>query len=150
MAESPTRTLGRATVTIALEPDQPGVRGTVLYIEDNLSNLRLVERIVTRRPGIALLSAMQGSRGLELAQARRPDLIVLDLHLPDMPGQEVLAQLRANPGTREIPVVILSADATPSQVSRMLQQGAHAYLTKPLVVAQFLTVLDELLARAVR
>jgi len=150
MAESPTRTLGRATVTIALEPDQPGVRGTVLYIEDNLSNLRLVERIVTRRPCITLLSAMQGSRGLELAGAHRPDLIVLDLHLPDMPGQEVLAQLRADPGTREIPVVILSADATPSQVSRVLQQGAHAYLTKPLVVAQFLTVLDELLARAVR
>ena len=150
MAESPTRALGRATVTIALEPDQPGVRGTVLYIEDNLSNLRLVERIVTRRPGITLLSAMQGSRGLELAQAHRPDLIVLDLHLPDMSGQEVLAQLRAEPATREIPVVILSADATPSQVSRVLQQGAHAYLTKPLVVTQFLTLLDELLARAVR
>jgi len=150
MVESPTRALGRATVTIALEPDQPGVRGTVLYVEDNLSNLRLVERIVTRRPGITLLSAMQGSHGLELAQAHRPDLIVLDLHLPDMSGQEVLAQLRAEPGTREIPVVILSADATPSQVSRLLQQGAHAYLTKPLVVTQFLTLLDELLARAVR
>jgi len=67
-----------------------------------------------------------------------------------MSGQEVLAQLRAEPGTREIPVVILSEDATPSQVSRVLQQGAHAYLTEPLVVAQFLTVLDELLARAVR
>ena len=150
MAESPTRELERARVTIALETDPPGVRGTVLYIEDNLSNLRLVERIVTRRPGITLLSAMQGSRGLELAQAHRPDLIVLDLHLPDMPGQEVLAHLRADSGTREIPVVILSADATPSQVSRVLQQGAHAYLTKPLVVTQFLTLLDELLARAVR
>jgi len=65
--------------------------------------------------------------------------LVLVVHLPDMFGQEVLAQLRAEPGTREIPVVILSADATPSQVSRVLQQGAHAYLTKPLVVAQFLT-----------
>ena len=149
-AESPTRELERARATIALETDTPGVHGTVLYIEDNLSNLRLVERIVTRRPGVTLLSAMQGSRGLELAQAHRPDLIVLDLHLPDMPGQEVLAHLRADSDTREIPVVILSADATPSQVSRVLQQGAHAYLTKPLVVTQFLTLLDELLARAVR
>jgi signal transduction histidine kinase/ActR/RegA family two-component response regulator len=124
--------------------------GTVLYIEDNPSNLRLVERIVTRRPDVKLLSAAQGRRGLELARAHRPDVIVLDLHLPDIGGQEVLAQLRTDPGTREIPVVILSADATPSQTTRLLQQGAHAYLTKPLSVAQFLSVLDELLARAVR
>ncbi|HYS17598.1 MAG TPA: ATP-binding protein [Candidatus Binatia bacterium] len=150
IAESPTRRLERASPASAAEADTPGARGTVLYIEDNVSNLRLVERIVTRRPGVTLLSAMQGRRGLELAQAHHPDLIVLDLHLPDMAGQDVLAQLRAGPGTREIPVVILSADATPSQVSRVLQQGAHAYLTKPLVVAQFLAVLDELLARAVR
>jgi len=122
----------------------------VLYIEDNPSNLRLVERILNRRPGVKLLSAVQGRRGLELARAHRPDAIVLDLHLPDISGQEVLAQLRADPETREIPVVILSADATPSQTTRLLQAGAHAYMTKPLSVAQFLGVLDELLARAVR
>jgi CheY-like chemotaxis protein len=150
IAESPTRELGRGTHALGLDDDAPGVRGTVLYIEDNPANLRLVERIVARRPGVTLLSAMQGRRGLELAQAHRPDLIVLDLHLPDLPGQEVLATLRADPATREIPVVILSADATPNQMRRLLQQGAHAYLTKPLVIAQLLTVLDELLARAVR
>jgi signal transduction histidine kinase/CheY-like chemotaxis protein len=126
------------------------VTGTVLYIEDNPSNLRLVERIVTRRPGVKLLSAVQGRRGLELARAHQPDAIVLDLHLPDITGQEVLALLQADPETREIPVVILSADATASQTTRLLQAGAHAYLTKPLSVTQFLGVLDELLARAVR
>jgi signal transduction histidine kinase/ActR/RegA family two-component response regulator len=130
--------------------DAASAAGSVLYIEDNPANLRLVERIVTRRPGVRLLSAVQGRRGLELARAHRPDAIVLDLHLPDIGGQEVLAELKADPGTREIPVVILSADATPSQTARLLREGAHAYLTKPLSVAEFLGVLDELLARAVR
>jgi signal transduction histidine kinase/ActR/RegA family two-component response regulator len=130
--------------------DAASAAGSVLYIEDNPANLRLVERIVTRRPGVRLLSAVQGRRGLELARAHRPDAIVLDLHLPDISGQEVLAELKADPGTREIPVVILSADATPSQTARLLREGAHAYLTKPLSVAEFLGVLDELLARAVR
>src|SRR5207245_8619584 len=83
------------------------VQGTVLYIEDNLSNLRLFERIVVRRPGVTLLSAMQGSRGLELARDHRPQLIVLDLHLPDIHGSEVLARLLADPNTNAIPVVIL-------------------------------------------
>ena len=95
------------------------VRGTVLYIEDNLSNLRLFERIVARRPGVTLLSAMQGSRGLELARDHRPHLIILDLHLPDVSGDEVLRKLLAGPGTKAIPVVILSADATPAA------PGAH-------------------------
>ena len=130
--------------------DAASATGSVLYIEDNPANLRLVERIVTRRPGVRLLSAVQGRRGLELARAHRPDAIVLDLHLPDIGGQEVLAELKADPGTREIPVVILSADATPSRTARLLREGAHAYLTKPLSVAEFLGVLDELLARAVR
>ena len=121
------------------------VRGTVLYIEDNLSNLRLFERIVARRPGVTLLSAMQGSRGLELARAHRPHLIILDLHLPDVSGDEVLRKLLADPNTKAIPVVILSADATPGQTSRLLEQGARAYLTKPLDVRQLLALIDNTL-----
>jgi len=150
IAESPMQAIERPTEATTPDADTPVLRGTMLYIEDNLSNLRLVERIVSRRPGVTLLSAMQGSHGLELAQHHRPDLIVLDLDLPDIGGDEVLARLRAGSATREIPVVILSADATPSQVSRLLQQGAHSYLTKPLVVTQFLRLVDELLAKAVR
>ena len=123
-------------------------RGTVLYVEDNLANLRLLERIVARRPGITLLSTIQGTRGLELARDHRPDLILLDLHLPDVPGNEVLARLLADPVTKSIPVVILSADATPGQISRLVEQGARAYLTKPLDVQQILVLFDEMLRTA--
>jgi CheY-like chemotaxis protein len=123
----------------------PKACGTVLYIEDNLANLRLVERIIGRRPELTLISAMQGGQGLELARSHRPRAIILDLHLPDMLGSEVLARLREDSRTREIPVVILSADATPGQVTRLLAQGAHAYLTKPLDVAELLACLDNLL-----
>ena len=139
-----------ADETRAPGAEAPGVTGTVLYIEDNPSNLRLVERIVARRPGIKLLSAMQGRPGLELARAHRPDAIVLDLHLPDISGQDVLARLQADPATREIPVVILSADAMTSRSTSLLKTGAHAYLTKPLSVTQFLRVLDELLVKVAR
>jgi CheY-like chemotaxis protein len=126
----------------AITAATPTVHGSVLYIEDNVANLRLVERIMKQRPGLELLSAMQGRRGVELARSHRPRVIVLDRHLPDLDGAEVLAQLRDDPRTHDIPVVILSADATPGQVSRLLAQGAAAYLTKPLDVAEFLALLD--------
>ena len=115
----------------------------VLYIEDNLSNLRLVEEILSHRPELKLIAAMQGSLGLDLAERHRPDLIILDLHLPDMPGSDVLARLQSEPATRAIPVVVLSADATSSQIQRLLEAGAIAYLTKPLDVRRFLKVIDE-------
>ncbi|PYM21276.1 MAG: hypothetical protein DMD81_00010 [Candidatus Rokuibacteriota bacterium] len=117
--------------------------GTLLYIEDNISNLRLLEHVINRKPGITLLSAMQGRQGVEFARHHRPDLILLDLHLPDISGQEVLERLRDDPRTEKIPVVILSADATPGQITRLLARGAARYLTKPLDVKELLTVLDE-------
>lgn len=126
----------------------PGLRTEdrqILYIEDNLSNLRLIERILERRTNIRLLSAMQGGLGLELAQEQQPDLIILDMHLPDMQGDEVLQRLQASPETARIPVVILSADATPGQIDRLLAAGATAYLTKPLDVKQFVQLLEEIL-----
>jgi nitrogen-specific signal transduction histidine kinase/CheY-like chemotaxis protein len=121
-------------------PAEPSL--TVLYIEDNLSNLQLVERILSRRPGVGLISAMRPLLGLELAGEHHPDLILLDLHLPDMPGQEVLRRLRSNPRTAEIPVVILSADARPSLIKQLVDQGARAFLTKPLDVSELLELLD--------
>ena len=121
---------------------------SVLCIEDNLSNLRLFEVILAQRPEVLLLSAMQGRVGLDLARQHEPDLILLDLHLPDMSGQEVFAGLRQSVITRDIPVVIISADATAPQVQRLMEAGAKAYLTKPLDVAEFLRLLDAVLQAA--
>ena len=119
---------------------------TVLYVEDNFSNLTLVQAIFALRSGVELLSAMQGRSGLRLARERRPDLILLDLHLPDMPGDALLQTLKADESTREIPVIMVSADATPAQVQRLLALGAKAYLTKPLEIPTLLQVVNGALA----
>jgi CheY-like chemotaxis protein/anti-sigma regulatory factor (Ser/Thr protein kinase) len=123
-------------------------QGTVLYIEDNLPNLRLVERLLAHRPGVKLLSAIQGGLGLELAREHRPGLILLDLHLPDIPGEKVLELLQHDPRTRQIPVVVISADATPGRIKQLLSAGAREFLTKPLDVKELLRVLDEILLDA--
>ena len=125
-----------------------GRSGTVLYIEDNLSNFRLIERALERLGEVRLLPAMLGRLGLELAREHRPDVILLDLHLPDIAGEEVLARLVAEPATRRIPVVVLSADASSSQADRLLASGARAYLTKPIDVLAFLDLVGELLGAA--
>lgn len=121
----------------------PGTEGkTVLHIEDNHSNLRLVAQLVRQRPEVRLMTSIQGRLGLELARQHRPDLVLLDLHLPDMSGIDVLAALRADPATQAIPVAIVSADATPGQADRLRANGAFAFLAKPLDVSAFLAVLD--------
>jgi len=114
----------------------------VLHIEDNLSNLRLIERIFEHRPEVEVVAAMHGSLGLELAREHRPSLILLDLHLPDISGEEVLQRLREDPVTAPIPVVIVSADATPRQIQRLLASGATAYITKPIDVRELLDVYE--------
>ena len=106
--------------------------GRVLYIEDNLANFDLVPTVFERLGGLELMSAMQGQMGIELAAQHQPDLILLDLHLPDIDGEEVLRRLRADERMRDIPVIILSADATPAQTERLKARGAEDYLTKPL------------------
>lgn len=117
----------------------------VLCIEDNPSNLRLVESIFEDRPEITLLTAIQGSVGMDLARQHEPDLILLDLDLPDIHGSEVLGRLRQSALTRDIPVVVISADATSNQVERLLAAGAKSYLTKPLDVSVFLHTVDKFL-----
>ena len=116
---------------------------TILYIEDNLSNLTLVEQMLADQPQFVLMSAMQGQRGFELAVKHNPDLILLDLHLPDLPGWQVLDKLQRSLATAHIPVVVISADATKRQVDRLLAAGARAYLTKPLDLGQFYRVIEE-------
>ena len=120
--------------------------GTVLYIEDNLSNLKLVEFLFSHRPRLKLLAAMQGRVGLELARQNQPDLILLDLHLPDMLGDQVLAILKNDPATKHIPVAMLTADATPGRETRLRAAGADAYLTKPIDVPQLLRLIETTLA----
>lgn len=118
---------------------------TLLYIEDNLSNLHLVENILSRWSNLRLLTAMHGNLGLEMAREHSPNLILLDLHLPDIHGQEVLLRLKSDARTRDIPVVILSADASPGQIEALSARGAVDYLTKPLEVSRLLEVLKRLL-----
>ena len=120
--------------------------GVVLYIEDNRSNVRLMERLLERRPGVRLLHAPSGDDGLRVARAECPNLIFLDLQLPDMSGEEVLRLLLEDEQLRQIPVAMLSADATPAQARRLKASGAIAYLTKPLDISQVMQLVDERLA----
>ena len=120
-------------------------RTKVLYIEDNLSNYRLLEAIFNRRSDVELLSAIQGRIGLELAQLHQPDLVLLDLHLPDLSGGQVLESLQRDPRTADIPVVILSADATRGSRIRLLEAGAHAFLAKPFDLPELLGVIEDVL-----
>jgi PAS domain S-box-containing protein len=115
---------------------------TILYVEDNLANLDLVESILESRGDTHLLAALQGRMGLQLAREHAPDLILLDLHLPDLSGEEVLKQLRADPATRDVPVLVISADATTRQIERLRAAGAQGYLTKPFDVDEFLDAID--------
>jgi CheY-like chemotaxis protein/nitrogen-specific signal transduction histidine kinase len=135
----------------ALTPNPvTGPEHTILYVEDNPSNLRLVERVLARRGGVRLLTAEEGEIVQELVRQHRPDLILLDLHLPGIDGEEVLRRLRADPRTADLPVVMVSADVTPWYRERLLEAGAADYLTKPLDVPRFLEVVNGLLVAAAR
>jgi CheY-like chemotaxis protein len=144
-AVSPLQTLAAQRGSAAAEPAPPEDSRRLLYIEDNFSNVTLVEQMLAERPALELMTAVQGRVGLELARQHTPDLILLDLHLPDMPGWQVLAQLKADRLTRDIPVVVISADATSPQIKRLLSAGARAYLTKPLDIGEFFRVIEEAL-----
>lgn len=125
-----------------------GPRPTVLYIEDNPANVRLVERILSRRPGARIVVASDGAEGLRITRRQRPRLILLDLMLPGLSGEAVLRQLQEDASTREIPVVVVSANAHAEQVRHLLALGASAYLTKPLDVAEFMAVVEQHLGGA--
>jgi PAS domain S-box-containing protein len=131
----------------ASTPSVTGKEHTVLYIEDDLANMALIQHIMVRRPGIRLLFAPQGTLGLELARVHRPDLIMLDIHLPDINGHEVCRRLKEDPATRSIPVLIVSASAMPAEIDSMIQAGAASYLTKPLDIPLFLSTIDAFLIR---
>jgi signal transduction histidine kinase/ActR/RegA family two-component response regulator len=131
----------------AAPPAAAGGPRKVLYIEDDLANLTLVRHLLERRPDTQLLTASQGLLGVELAAAHRPDLILLDLHLPDIDGREVYRRLQDDPATRPLPVVVVSASAMPHEIDAMLEAGVPQYLTKPLDIRQFLETVDRFLTR---
>jgi len=146
--ERPLERAGRAASAAGPSRIAPtGPKATVLYVEDNLPNLTLIENILSDRPNITLLTAVQGEMGVYLAAEHRPDVILLDMHLPDIHGDEVLRRLQADERTKDTPVIIVSADATASTLERLMRAGASGYLTKPLDVDEFLATVDQLVLR---
>jgi PAS domain S-box-containing protein len=115
---------------------------TMLYVEDNEPNIRVMESVLSLRPEWRLIHAGLASLGIELARTQQPDLILLDVHLPDGSGFDVLTALKGDASTAGIHVVVLSADASVQQVSRLLSAGAAQYITKPLDLPEVLTMLD--------
>src|SRR4029077_11499593 len=105
---------------------------TLLYVEDNPANLKLVEQLIARRPDLCLLSAGDGLAGIALARAHLPEVILMDINLPGISGIETLALLRADPLTAHITVVALSANAMPYDIAKGLEAGFFRYLTKPI------------------
>lgn len=121
--------------------------GSILYIEDNVSNVLLMERILKIRPGVTLRHAPDGQAGLQMVKDDPPDLVLLDLHLSDLPGEEVFRRIWEDRATRKIPVAVLSADASGPSQRRLLASGAIAYLTKPLDIAKVVRLIDEVMRR---
>ncbi|MHB1321408.1 MAG: hybrid sensor histidine kinase/response regulator [Acidithiobacillus ferrivorans] len=118
---------------------------TLLYVEDNQANLKLVEQLIARRPDMRLLSAADGHLGVEIARAFLPEVILMDINLPGISGIEAMQILRKDPLTAHIPVVALSANAIPHDIAKGLEAGFFRYLTKPIKVNEFLHTLDEAL-----
>ena len=115
---------------------------TLLHVEDNPQNRKLVEQIIARRSDLRLLTAADASNGLELARTHRPGVILMDINLPDMSGFKALEVLRSDPATAHTPVIALSGNAMPLNVASGLEAGFFRYLTKPLDLAEFSDALD--------
>jgi PAS domain S-box-containing protein len=115
---------------------------TLLYVEDNPANLKLVEQLIARRPTMRLLSALDGNMGIQLARANQPEVILMDINLPGISGFEALKILREDPATSHIPVLALSANAMPRDIEKGLEAGFFSYLTKPIKVLEFMETLD--------
>jgi CheY-like chemotaxis protein len=119
---------------------------TLLYVEDNPANLMLIEKLIARRPDLRLLTATDGSRGIEIARSAQPDVILMDINLPGISGIDAMRILAVDPLTASIPVVALSANAMPRDIARGLSAGFFRYLTKPIKVKEFMETLDEALS----
>ncbi len=131
-----------STSAATVQTRRDGQRHVLLYVEDNPANLMLVEDIVARRPDIRLVSARDGASGIAMAHSARPDVILMDINLPGISGMEALRIIAADPATAHIPVIALSANAMPRDIEKGLAAGFFRYLTKPIVVNEFLNTLN--------
>jgi PAS domain S-box-containing protein len=144
LSTAPLALSARVETAPPVQPASPaGARmRTLLYVEDNPANLKLVERLVARRHDLRLLSAIDGNRGVELARTCQPDVILMDINLPGISGIEALGILRGDEATMHIPVVALSANAIPRDIEKGLEAGFFRYLTKPIKVSEFMDTLN--------
>jgi PAS domain S-box-containing protein len=141
--DRPVDRLNQPDKSVMDEQQLSGKTGVLLYVEDNASNVELVEEILAvQHSDIQLITTKWGKEALALATKYQPKLILLDLNLPDIPGEEALQQLKYSDGTRTIPVVVVSADAMPRQMERLLQAGAKKFMTKPIDIIEFLDVVS--------
>jgi signal transduction histidine kinase/CheY-like chemotaxis protein len=143
MASSPVQKLERLSDDRLTSKEKSAlpVTSRLLYIEEDISNVRLVEKLLKPYHKIGLLSAQDSKRGLEIALQQKLDLILLDLDFPEKQGEELLQKLRTHPVTSHIPIVVISADTMPRRIEQMLKQGAAHYLTKPIDVNKLLVVI---------
>ncbi|MDH4230121.1 MAG: response regulator [Nitrospirota bacterium] len=143
-AETPPE-VSQAVQAVSPDPSANGTQRaarTILYIEDDPANRRLVSELVGRRPDLRLLTAPDPERGIELATGERPDLVLLDIGLPGMDGFQVLRCLRDDERTRTIPIVALTGNVMPADLSRGKAEGFDGYLVKPFRIAMFYETLD--------
>jgi CheY-like chemotaxis protein/HPt (histidine-containing phosphotransfer) domain-containing protein len=151
-AEAPQLVIQNGEAQASVRPQLPegAPRRTLLYVEDNPANMKLVEQLIARCPDIALLTAVNGTLGIEIARASRPQVILMDVNLPGISGIEAMRILHEDPVTAHIPVVALSANAMPRDIAMGLELGFFRYLTKPIKVKEFMDTLNEALDFAER
>jgi len=115
---------------------------TLLYVEDNPANMKLVEQIIARHPDMRLLTAVTGNKGIDIARVSQPEVILMDINLPGINGFEALKILRSDPATAHIPVIAISGNATPRDIEKGLGAGFFRYITKPINVDEFMEALN--------
>jgi CheY-like chemotaxis protein len=125
------------------QPQAPSApRRTVLYVEDNPANMKLVEQLIARCPDIRLVTAVDATRGIELARIAQPDMILMDINLPVISGIKALKILHEDPATAHIPIVALSANAMPRDIAKGLEAGFFRYITKPIKLKEFMDTVN--------
>ena len=135
-------------LTSATAAEDGAQQRTVFCIDDNPANLLLISKLLARRPDVRLLTAMDATQGIEIANAALPDVVLMDINLPGISGITALGVLAGNPLTAHIPVLAISANAMPRDIEKGWAAGFFRYLTKPINVAQFMEALDLALQHA--